>query len=328
VLTLQGHRSSVCSLAYSPQGRKLASGGADKTVCLWDLATRQPTATLKGHRTYAHAVAFSRDGRLVASSGGDLFLRDPASGATAVARQESGRPTAGLALSPDSRLLVSVGRRLGGANTAMAGDVRFWDAGSVVASLTSDDNPPRRRKALEIPPAAPAHGEGALAECLGQHTLAAWCITLDPTGRLLAIGTDKGGVLLWDLHAKQLRSRLKTTASARSLTFHDGGRLLAGAEGSRVRVWDVQSGELVTVLTGHTKQVTCVAFSPGSTPTRERLVSGSLDGTVRVWDVNPWQDRAVFTWPIGAVFTVAVAPDGMTAAAGGEKGVVVWDCDE
>jgi WD40 repeat protein len=295
---------------------------------LWDLATRQPTATLKGHRTYAHAVAFSRDGRLVASSGGDLFLRDPASGATAVARQEGGRPSAGLALSPDGRLLVSVGRRLGGANTAMAGDVKFWDAGGTIASLAGGEGPPRRRKALEIRPADPTHGEAALAECLGDRKLGAWCIALDPTGRLLAIGTDKGGVLLWDVSAAQLRGQLKTTASVRSLAFSDNGRFLAGAEASRVQVWDVQGGELVAVLTGHTKQVSSVAFAPSSAGTRGRLLSGSPDGTVRAWDVNPPQERAVYTWPLGAVFTVAVAPDGMTAAAGGEKGVVVWDCDE
>ena len=328
MLTLQGHRGDVCSLAYSPKGRQLASGSADKTVCLWDLAARQTMATLKGHRTYAHGVAFSPDGRLLASAGGDLYLRDPVSGAVAVARQEGGRPTAGVAISPDGRILVTVGRRMGGANTPVAGDVKFWDAAGAIASLTSGENHQRRRRALEIYPADAAHGETALAEFLERQKLGAWSIALDPTGRLLAIGTDNGGVLLWDMGAVQLRRQLKAPASVRSLAYSEDGRLLAGTEGSRARIWDVESGELVAVLKGHEKQVWSVAFSPGSTPTRGRLLSGSQDGTVRVWDVNPPRERAVFSWPLGPVRAVAVAPDGMTAAAGGEKGVVVWDCDE
>ncbi len=328
MLTLQGHRADICSLAYSPDGRQLASGGADKIVCVWDLAARQSSATLKGHRTYAHAVAFSPDGRLLASTGGDLYLRDPKSGAVAVARQEGGRPTAGLAMSPDGRLLVTVGRRMGGANTPIAGDVKFWDAAGAITALSSGENGPRRRRAFEIQPAGAAHREGVLAEFMDRQKLGAWNIALDPTGQLLAIGTDNGGVLLWDMGAAQPRSQLRATASVRSLAYSEDGRLLAGTEASRVRIWDVHSGELIAVLKGHEKQVWSVAFSPGSTRTRGRLVSGSQDGTVRIWDVESARERAVFSWPLGPVRAVAVAPDGMTAAAGGEKGVVVWDCDE
>jgi WD40 repeat protein len=137
------------------------------------------------------------------------------------------------------------------------------------------------------------------------------------------------GVALFDSSTYQLLAMLETAAAVRSLAFTGDGRLLAAAEASRVQVWDVQTGNHIAVLKGQQKQVTSIAFAPQGNAERATLISGSLDGTVRVWNMNPPRERSIFNWPLGAVRTVVVAPDGMTAAAAGENGdIVVWDCEE
>src|SRR5439155_13710523 len=123
--TLTGHQNWVCSVAFSPDGRSLASGSRDNTIKLWHVAAGQVGATLTGHQSTVWSVAFSPDGRSLASGSGDntIKLWDVATGQVRATLTGHQNPVASVAFSPDGRSLASGS----GDNT-----IKLWGVESVV----------------------------------------------------------------------------------------------------------------------------------------------------------------------------------------------------
>jgi WD40 repeat protein len=287
-LTLFGDTYYVFSVAWSPDGKRLATASADGTAKVWDAASGNELLTLRGHKALVSSVAWSPDGKRLATASLDRTAKvwDAATGKELLTLRGHKAIVSSVAWSPDSKLL---------ATGSWDHTAKVWDAVS-----------------------------GQELRTLHNHDRNVDGVAWSPDGKRLATGAEDSTAKVWDISGgKELLTLRGHTDSVISLAWGpDGKRLATGSSDHTARIWNADTGQELMVLRGHYSQVGSVAWSPDGT----RLATGSVDRTAKVWNLATEHELLTLSGHNGHVYSVAWSPDGKRLATGSEDHTAkVWD---
>jgi len=304
-----GHTNKANAVAWSSDGKLIASGGSDDTLRLWNAATGKQLASMKCDGRQVWSVAMSPDNRLVVAGcdNGSVRIWNVQSHEPVVTIKASEHEVWSVTFSPDSRHVASgtkdgkvqvwdaaTGKeKLSASNSSQISGIRFTPDGSMLA--TSSVNQPVKLWDAE---------SGEVVRTFDKAPTFQQWVAVSPDGKLIATASWDGSSLLWDAKTGKLLKtfagppaaarrtrefrRLETflmrpdRANLNYVTFSPNGKLLAsaGADGV-IRLWDVEQGTSWGILKAHTSAAMSLAFSPDG----KHLASAGEDRRVRVWSV-------------------------------------------
>jgi WD40 repeat protein len=341
---LRAHDDNVWSVAFSPDGKMLASGSEDNTIILWDIATGQPIALLDGHTGRVWSVAFSPDGKILTSGSEDttIILWDVATHQQLSQLTDHRSAIYSVAFSPNGKILASGSKD---------GSILLWD---VKTSTLINRFFPRDGYLDSVNSVAFSPDGRVLASGCQDTTIILWnveggqpigaplagheggveSVIFSPDGHLLASASEDKNVILWDVTTHALLDRFTGHEDeVLSVAFSPDSQVLAsGSKDNTIILWDVATGQRLYQLAGHTAQVSNLAFNPDG----KTLASGSRDSTIILWDITgvitatPQTSLGQVLLPkyTDEVWSIALSPDGRTLASGGIDGtVVLWNIE-
>jgi RNA polymerase sigma factor (sigma-70 family) len=343
-----GHPYQICALAFSPDGKRLASSGGEPVARLWDVATGREVEHRVGHYSGIHAMAVSAADGTVFTRGNDdglVIHWGPADGRAIETLALPPQRYFGLAVSPDGRTLA-IGYNDGPNSGSILWKVaehkelrRIKNTGGGQPVFSPDG------RALSLGMWVYDVATGRRVDAFPRNTAEETWFTAD--GRRL-ISVEYDGARIWDFQAgteigRPIQAELKGWFNA---AVSPDGRLVAtgniGKEGRlahdepspdpAIRVWEMASGKQVAKLVGHVCQSNNLIFSPDSrhVASVSGKYGGERDAGLRVWEISSERQLRRFAYYPEGANSVAYLPNGraiVTASAVDGMGIV-WDVSD
>jgi WD40 repeat protein len=287
---LKGHTAIVYSVAFSSDGKLLASGSFDNTIKLWEYPSGKEARTLKGHTAQVYSVAFSPLGNLLASGSQDKSVRlwDPKDGKTVKELKGHGDIVQSVAFSPDGKLLA----------TASADkSVRLWDPAS-----------------------------GKEVKNLGSHKKSAYCVAFSADGKLLASCSEDTTIKLWDVAGQKEVASL--TLAPPQVAAKDPKDMKKPGDKKETKKEEKKETKETKkeVKVGPPPEVVEAIFAVAFTADNASVLSGGLDHFLRVWSVAGRKIAKSYGPAPDYLNGLALSKDGKSVATAGYSGNVrVWD---
>jgi WD40 repeat protein/serine/threonine protein kinase len=335
-----GHGAQVNTIALSPNGRLLLSGGGttfsraeDFSLILWDTTNGAEVRRLQGHTAPVTDVAFSRDGRTAISSSTDrtLILWDVRTGKEIRRFTGHSAGVQSVALDPERTAALSGGTD----NRIIAWDLessaeiwrRFGHTAAVTSVATSQDGTLVASASVDNVVILWDAATGQLVRRLSGHTQSVLSLAFSPDGRSLVSGSADRSLIVWDVGSGGQLARLRGHIDRVNTVAYspDGKRIVSGSGEGNLILWNVGGGSEILRLLGHSGQVTSAAFTPDG----RRVISGSADMSIIIWDAERGGIVQQLRNHTDRVLAVAISPDGRYFASGGQDSrLLLWDMEK
>jgi WD40 repeat protein len=328
--------TEIMGVAFSPNGKHIATADYSGEVCVWQVEDGQQTAAFRGVGFLVRSVVFSSDGEMLASSdqGGIIKLLHIAS--QTVWSELRGHKGAvwSLAISADDRFLASGGEdrtiriwdlqtreclKILEGHQGWVWSLAFAPQSSTSADLLVSGSGDRTVRLWNVQTGENLH-------IFDAHTDGVLAVAFSPDGHTIASSSIDHTIRLWNVHTREAIANWQGhNAASWSLSFSaDGQTLASGSEDQTIKLWQVKTQQCRRILLGHTGVVQSLAFSPDG----QTLVSAGYNQSIRFWDSETGQCLKTFQGYSKVVFCVVFHPDGQVLASShGDNVLRLWNID-
>lgn len=289
VLILKVPGGLAWSASFSPDGRRIITGGSDDTARVWDANTGQVTLTLKGHWHAVTSASFSPNGRRILTGSWDNTAKVWDAGTGKVMLTLKGNISGGInsaMFSPDGRRILTA---------SYDKTTRVWDANTGKVMLT-----------------------------LKGHTDSVVSAVFAPDGKKIVTASDDKTAKVWDANTGKVILTLKGHTDRVSLASFtpDGKRILTGSYDKTAKIWNANTGQEILTLKGDEYSFWSAAFSPDG----RHIFTGSGINIAKIWDSNTGKEITKLFGQTGPAKTVAFSPDGRRIVTAGDR-VGIWQLE-